>query len=75
MSLLHSLVSRFLFPPEPTPTDKLIDGAIETGKTVLDVSELINEVLPEKGPHHVQVDEKALGSEYRPGSHWGRRGV
>lgn len=52
MSLLHSLVSRFLFPPEPTPTDKLIDAAIETGKTVLDVSELINETLPEKGPTH-----------------------
>lgn len=61
MSLLTKLVNKFLFPPEPTTAEKVIDAVVGVGKTTLEVSELINETLPEKGPTHVEDHPKALG--------------
>jgi len=50
MTPLAALFYRWLNPPPPTTVDKIIETAIETGKTTIEVSELINEVLPEHGP-------------------------
>ena len=53
MSLLGWVVRQLFEPPRPdTPVEKVAKKAWEAGKTTLDVAELANEVLPEKGPVH-----------------------